>query len=218
MRWFKVLLATMVGSLGAATALAEQAASGSGFYTRFDTGPSFSDGSGGTLGTDLGTAGIAGVGLGYRFSPNFRSDFTLGYRGGYSIGGTSGPGFNVGGTDASALTGMVNGYVDLGTYGRFTPYIGAGLGFSRNEIDTIRGNVGGTVLQLQGDDHTGFAWQTSAGTAVDLGRGLALDLGYRYADLGLVRTHAGNLGAVGLDAADGHLRGHEVQLGLRYQY
>ena len=205
-----------VATLGAGTVLAQSAPATPGFYSRFDTGPSFSDDAGGSIGGDLGNGGIGSIGLGYRFTPRFRTDVTLGYRGGYQLGGG-----NVNDTDVSALTGMFNGYVDLGTWGRFTPYLGAGLGFSRNEIDDIRGTIGGASFRIPGDDRVSFAWQAGFGTGIQLTDNAVLDLGYRYQDMGLVRSSpALSIGGVPVqaDAVDGHLRGHELQLGLRVNF
>jgi opacity protein-like surface antigen len=217
-RYAYAVLATAGMLAGTAHAQSDQVQQpSSGFYTRFDTGPSFSTDAGGTLDNSLGTGGIGSIGLGYRFSPRFRTDLTLGYRGGYEVGG----GANVQSSDVDAITGMVNGYVDLGTFGRFTPYVGAGIGASRNEVEDIRGTVGGASFRVPGDTRTSFAWQASAGTSVALSERTSLDLGYRYQDLGLVGTQpALSIGGVPVqaDSADGHLRSHELQLGLRIHF
>ncbi len=70
----------------------------------------------------------------------------------------------------------------LNTFGEYRevlpliPYVGGGIGLARVEIDQVRF---GEVL-LFDDSNTVFAWQVGGGFGWQLGRFLALDLGYRY--------------------------------------
>ncbi len=87
-----------------------------------------------------------GLGIGYNVNNWLRFDVTGEYRAranfhGLDIGFTSvaGPSGNNFWPDRYTgskyeWTGLLNGYVDLGTWWNFTPFIGAGVGFSRNTI------------------------------------------------------------------------------------
>src|SRR3954468_11509638 len=85
------------------------------------------------------SAGILGVGAGYRFNNWFRADVTGEYRGKSNFHGLDIVSFNgaVIGTDEyraskSEWLVLANAYVDLGTWWCMTPFIGAGVGTSRN--------------------------------------------------------------------------------------
>jgi opacity protein-like surface antigen len=175
-------------------------------YVRGDIGASFSRDVGGSLDDDLGTATLFNGGVGFKVLPFFRTEFALTYRTGYEIDSDRlVPGSRAKG-DVANLTGMFNAYFDFSEIGRFQPYIGAGIGVAYNDVDSI--NAGGVTLS--GESTTDLAWQVALGTAISLVPGIALDLGYRYVDLGEVKT--GRSAGLGLT---GDLAAHEVMAGVR---
>src|SRR5258708_6113979 len=88
------------------------------------------------------TAGIFGLGVGYRVNNWFRGDITGEYRGNSQFFGTDAitfPGPGGFGTDTYHATKsewvvLANGYIDLGTWWCMTPFIGAGVGGARVSI------------------------------------------------------------------------------------
>jgi opacity protein-like surface antigen len=98
---------------------------------------------------------------------------------------------------------MANAYFDYLTCTAWTPYVGAGLGTSYLKADF--GDVAKSANNL--------AWQVMAGVTYDVNANWALDLGYRYADLGRVRKNFGGEHKVKVDARD-----HEVLFGVRYTF
>src|ERR1700704_5166660 len=134
-------------------------------------------------GFDSGT--LFGLGVGYQFNNWFRADVTGEYRSKVSFKGTDFFQFNPGGGLADAYTGgyrswvgLVNAYVDLGTWWCLTPFVGAGVGESRNTIssfvDTGATQQGATILSTTfGRDasqwnlalalHAGLAYQVNPG-------------------------------------------------------
>ena len=88
------------------------------------------------------TAGIFGLGAGYKFNNWFRADITGEYRGNSQFFGTDRITFPGGvGTDTYHATKyewvvLANAYVDLGTWWCMTPFIGAGVGGARVWITT----------------------------------------------------------------------------------
>ena len=90
---------------------------------------------------NFNTAGIFGLGVGYRFNNWFRADVTGEYRGNSQFFGTDRITYVGGvGTDTYHATKnewvvMANAYVDLGTWWCITPFIGAGVGGARVAIN-----------------------------------------------------------------------------------
>jgi opacity protein-like surface antigen len=205
----------------AITATAAFAQDKVGLYGRIDSGWSFGrDIDGG----DVGDSYIIGGGVGYRFTPNFRTDVTIGYRGGYDLSATETIGANTlaGEADLKSWAGLINVYYDFANASRFTPYIGAGIGVARNKLDDVPLMLNGaSVGTLNGDSKTNVAWQLSLGTAIRVSQGISLDVGYRYMDLG--KFQSADTGTVlgapvtGVRSED-DLRAHEIQVGLRFDF
>jgi opacity protein-like surface antigen len=142
--------------------------------------------------------------VGYQFNNWLRADFSLSHTK-FSGDGLDVPAGTANGhADFKTLTGLFTGYLELAglfspnAFGPFRPYVGAGLGFSRNEIS----NVGISLIAaptvtatFPGGTTTEFAWTVVAGTGVSLAAiGLpqaTLDVQYRYIDHGRAVTEAG---------------------------
>ena len=143
-------------------------------------------------------------GVGCRVWNNVRIDATMGYRGGgdmsEAFGGLDG--------ELETLYGFVNVYYDIMTWGRLTPYVGGGIGWAHHRIS-------GITLPPTVDDGSNFdfAWNLQAGVAVDLTTNIALDVGYRFADLGSAKSGS-NPDRLQVD--DIHV--HDIRVGLRYSF
>jgi opacity protein-like surface antigen len=128
---------------------------------------------------------------------------------------------------------MFNGYVDLGTWWNITPFVGAGVGFSRNTISNF-GDFSTCINSLScagngGSDAFGptaskwnFAWALHAGLAYQVWRNVTLELAYRYIDLGdaqsgdLSRFDGTNLFFNPMEFH--HLTSQDVRLGVRFNF
>lgn len=146
------------------------------------------------------TAGIFGLGAGYRFNNWLRADVTGEYRGNSQFFGTDQISFRGGvGTDTYHATKsewvvLANGYVDLGTWWYMTPFIGAGVGTARVSIAnfTDQGitllNAGGPPIASLAFGDTvakwNFAWALHAGVAYKVSPNFTVELAYRYLDMG----------------------------------
>lgn len=204
---------------------------GSGWYLRGDIGAIDRLASRG--GRDFGSADLpplvkarfnegvaAGGGIGYQFAPWLRTDVTIDHRFNASFKGarfTSGATYALDRSDYEATTFLVNAYVDLGFWSGITPYIGAGIGGSRNrfasaERKRFASGVADT-LGLPSRTDNALAWALMGGVAFDLGTNLKLDLGYRYTHLGNART--GTAGTEALVRAK-DVSAHEFRIGARY--
>ena len=180
---------------------------------------------------DFDSSPLAGVGVGYQFNHWIRADVTGEYRGKASFHGFERPSNmrNIGwGTDEyratlSSWVGLANLYFDLGTWYGFTPFIGAGVGFSHNMIDNFIdvNTPNGSVAFGPSENNTDFAWAVHAGLAYDVTQNFKIELAYRYLNMGEGKTGV-------LQAADRsscnvcapfkfkELESHDFKVGLRW--
>jgi opacity protein-like surface antigen len=120
---------------------------------------------------------------------------------------------------------MLNAYYDFNlTWGR--PYVGAGIGFASNKIDSIvnsGGALGAFSATAPGGTSTGLAWAVMGGISFPINPTLTLDVGYRYIDLGDIESDSGSLSCAPAacpgatySGLSGKLRAHELMIGLRF--
>ena len=237
----KLLAGVAVAGLFAATAASAEP---DGWYGAVDFGGHWADdvetSSDGAIGVDwdweIGENWVAFARLGYRFNPSWRVEVEGGYRPG-DIGrvrnsdGTDGPNsglcnetpatgacFSPDG-DIDARTLMANVIFDIGSFGSFRPFIGAGAGIASVEADTngtLRQNR--TALFAIDDSSEEFAWQGLAGFSWGLSDRLNLDVTYRYLQTD-VDWESSALGAGGqLGFFDGEYTDHSLTAGLRWAF
>ena len=198
--------------------------------------------------TNFDTAGIFDIGVGYRFNSWFRMDVTGQYRGSSNFKGTDlfhayQYGFPYNGIDnysasKSEFVVLANAYVDLGTWWCVTPFIGAGVGAARininNMTDTGSTNiyVNPNVFPYVANSGTypsyataangskwNFAWAAHAGLAYHVTPNVTLELAYSYVDLGSGVT--GSISSyTGYNAGNvfkfNDITSHDVKLGVRW--
>ncbi|MEQ1649908.1 MAG: outer membrane beta-barrel protein [Hyphomicrobiaceae bacterium] len=173
-----------------------------------------------------------GVGIGRYFSSNIRGDLTFDWGKNAAVTGLVDAAVTVPGQrqfGVKSMVGLANLYYDFDTRSRFTPYIGVGLGFSRNQTSHGRIEVSGCAIvscdaQFEGATKTNVAGALMAGFSAKLHDRVALDAGYRFVYLG--DAHTGDVqitrnpvdplapnSTPGLNVKD--LSAHEVRVGLR---
>jgi opacity protein-like surface antigen len=173
---------------------------------------------------DVSSGMLAGLGLGYQFNNWFRADFTGEYRGGTTFRGLDsyGAGSNdYYGTKSEWLF-LANAYIDLGTWWCFTPFVGAGIGYSRNTIDNWRdqNNQTGATAYADSNSQWEMAWALHAGIAYKVTPNFTAEFAYRYVNLGDFAT-SDMIGYNGVNASYNpvNLNGvtsHDFKLGLRW--
>ena len=215
-----------------------------GWYIRGDIGYRFNTfrgadymtatGYDGFLDGDLKGSYSIGGGVGYHINHYLRTDLTLDYDFKTDFTGSTtgtctelGTGATVActSTDTSgykAWTLLANAYVDLGTYGRVTPYVGAGIGGAHVTWHNLTNSIGAGYDQTGDYVHEGasnwrFAYALMAGASVDITCNVAADVGYRY-------KHINGNQMFGYEAVsdtgignDRGIKSHEVRAGLRYK-
>ncbi len=93
-------------------------------------------------------------------------------------------------------------YYDFFPYSWFTPFVNAGVGFTRHKLTTNNTSVG---VGYNVKD-TNFTWSLGAGISAKLTNRWNVDVGYRYYDMGDFDTFDGK----------SSLTDQEIYLGLRY--
>ncbi|WP_342640850.1 outer membrane protein [Rhodoligotrophos ferricapiens] len=192
--------------------LPEPVAEASCLYFRVDGGASFHErpnvykNHGGkknkAIGEKLKDSGFVEGGVGCQFTPMFRADIVGGYRFNTKMDNK----YND--LDATLSTGTIfaNGYIDLDYFGFVKPYVGGGVGVAFHHI----GDVDMPILSGSGSS-TDFAWNVQAGLAFDVTENIALDVGYRYVDLGDAKS--GGKDPFHVD----NITAHEARVGIRFK-
>src|SRR3982075_1318203 len=150
--------------------------------------------------TGFDTAGIFGVGVGYQFNNWYRADVTGQYRGKSNFHGSDvfvfsnarvpSKGADTYTASKSEWLALANAYVDLGTWWSVTPFIGAGVGFSRNTISSYvdTNTPTGGVAIAPSASKWNFEWALPPDVAYRVPPSFTVELGYRYVNLGDAAT------------------------------
>lgn len=158
-------------------------------------------------GVKLDESWSIGAGFGYNFGDNVRGDITLDHRFKADVTGTN-PTTAVRSTvDLASTVVLANLYYDFKDRDHFTPYAGAGLGFTFNETNVETGATAG-------DDSFELAAAAMAGFSYRLRSEWLFDAGYRFLYLGGAQTSStATTGALKID----DIYSHELRLGFRYE-
>lgn len=213
----------------------------SGWYLRGDVGYGFEQMSGFSStaasfvpGFSYRVSGIDGTpfiggGFGYQVNNWFRADITAEYRvpthysafETYSNTTTGGDGYSA---HIGSEVVLANGYVDLGTWYGFTPFVGAGVGVAFNQFNNLidygtgPDNFGGFGTATNAN-MTNFAWAAMAGIDYWISPNWRFEVGYRYLDMGRVTSNGivcQPTCAPPYEVQSFHLASNDVRLGLRY--
>ncbi len=224
---------------------------GTGWYIRGDLAyarnslPPLSSGLSQSLSSATTSGYSADLGFGYKFTNWFRADFIGEYRDPITSAGT--------GTGATCITALYgtpptsqttdtctphyassvrrwdflgNGYFDIGTWSGFTPYVGAGAGFSLTTTASstnwymsngVAYHVTTDGFYFNWDQSSStlryqFAWALMAGVSYAVTPQFLIDLGYRYINLGTLPGIANSSGQV----VTMPMNAQEIRIGLRY--
>lgn len=184
-------------------------------------------------GGNFDSSPLFGGGIGYQFNEWFRADVTAEYRGKSDFRAldwvkhyNNDPYTNEYGAQKSEWLIMANAYADLGTYSGITPYVGAGIGASRNTISGFRDY---NVLTSGGSwapeaSKWNLAWALHAGLGIAVTDRTTIDLGYSFVSLGDAKTGslvnyspaAPNPANNGFTFND--LTSHDLKVGVRYSF
>lgn len=157
-----------------------------------------------------------GVGVGYKLNSFLRFDVTGDYLDPLETRTrTTCPTTCTSRTAGSELwryDGLLNGYLDLGSWWGFTPYVGGGAGLAGTHADMPRRTVGTRTLGEENNEGVTFAWAGMAGVSYAFTNHLMLDVGYRYLDLGRATVVTRSTSATTRQ----DITAHQARVGLRY--
>ena len=182
MKFFTKLFATAAITAATVSAPALAGESEKGFYATVGAGvtmPQDTDSDATVLGTKFtgdyeNEGGFFGeIGIGYNFGNDLRTEFT--YSNGsvesdkVKICGSSCVDVDLSGADSTVEAFMVSLYKDFQTKGKFTPFIGAGIGFSEVETEAATATIGGTTVNLESGSESGlFSYSVAVGTSYEI--------------------------------------------------
>jgi opacity protein-like surface antigen len=166
-----------------------------------------------------------GVGVGYVWSPHWRTDFTVDI---HSIMHTeqSGSGTIAGDfvssqdkTKMMSTILLFNAYYDFRTGSPWTPYLGGGLGFTVNQLTQTSSVSDGVLGGELSDRSTNVAFAAAAmvGVTYDVSSFFALDVNYRFLHIGGSDvTLSDDLGVPLYTTSIGDLNEHQIRAGMRF--
>ncbi|MDR1207245.1 MAG: outer membrane beta-barrel protein [Rickettsiales bacterium] len=124
-------------------------------------------------------------------------------------------------SDIKTQTFGVNAYYDFDTGTKFTPYIGAGAGFAYIKSKAASYGAMPANSSINGEDSINtFIWNVGIGASYALTEELAIDVGYRYSDLGTAESKLdyNEAGSHKFISGKADLISHEITLGARYAF
>jgi opacity protein-like surface antigen len=147
------------------------------------------------------------IGIGYKFNNSIRADVDLRYSAlTYKADDC---------TQKMHTTSLfVNGYYDANWHENITPYLTAGLGIGTNKAGDAKA-ADGFVWSKGKNSKQRFIWNVGAGMKFNFNKNYALDLGYKYVDLGKMRNACLYKG---LEPKNQRIRGHQATAALIYSF
>ncbi len=190
------------------------------WYLRGDLGYRFNRTSGadaapgfaGPDSSELGSSVSAGLGFGVK-TEWLRTDITADFATAAKYEATiAAPGDTSAKISASSV--LFNGYLDLGTWYRMSPYIGAGAGAAY--LNTTDYSSTASPPFTAGTSHArwNLAWALMAGVGYQIAPNMMVDLGYRYLNLGDATSGSDTFGSMTIK----NVAAHEVRVGLRWSF
>lgn len=173
----------------AASCVGFTASSAQSLFLRADAGVSSTN--------EFDQSGTYGGGVGMNLPLGFRGDVTVSYRGGFEPADFLDSTGELPGTDLAAdlpsvttTSSFVGGYYDLPEPFPFLePFVGGGVGITRVEPDDVVVSVPGFAnsgVTLSQEASTNSSYFFTAGVALDFFKKAAIDVAYRYVDMGEV--------------------------------
>ena len=175
---------------------------------------------------DLGTGSAFGISAGKYISDNFRLELEAIKRTGYEMD-TTGDNNNLYEANISSKSIFINGFYDFQSFSLgstpITPYLGGGVGISKNKMGTTYENR--PFASLDGKTISQFAYKVAAGTMVSLTENVSLDINYQYVNLGNIKSGVGVYNVAGTFVGNispaingGEIKTQELMVGLQYKF
>ena len=178
---------------------------------------------------DLGTGTAFGFSVGKYLTNNLRLELEAIKRTGYKFDARSIQA-NTFTEEANIQTEslFVNGFYDFQPFSirntAITPYLGGGVGISRNKMGTITQKQNGASdgSYVAGTTIDQFAYKLAAGTLVSITEQMSLDVNYQYVNLGAFKSGTSfttpEPGVLSRPVNGGEIKTQELMIGLQYKF
>ena len=180
---------------------------------------------------EVGNSAVFTAAVGYEFPNNFRTELEFVYHPDYSIDETymtqdplQGGMVEIETTaEVRSMAVMAKVFYDFPVHERMVPYLGAGIGYSDNEIFDIvnlakSGALAGTAVVGNGASEQNFAYCFRAGIRLFAKENLALDIGYQYSHLGDLKTGSNEFQGVVAPPQTGVLHSHDLRVAVAFRF
>ena len=122
-----------------------------------------------------------------------------------------------------SVVGLLNGYVDIGTWYGVTPFVGAGVGVANVTVRHLTDiSPNGGFGFAPDHNQTNFAYALMAGLDFAVTPAFTVELGYRFLDEGYVSSGqfacANYSGGGCQEVQHSHLTSNDIRLGFRYSF
>ena len=176
---------------------------------------------------DLGTGSAFGISAGKYITDNFRLELEVIKRTGYEMDTTDSDN-NLMEANITSKSIFINGFYDFQPFSLgntpITPYLGGGVGISKNKMGATHENRPGNTVD--GKTISQFAYKVAAGTLVDLTENVSLDINYQYVNLGNIKSGVGvytdpggaYVGNINPAINGGEIKTQELMVGLQYKF
>lgn len=210
-----------------------------GVSESMDTGEMHGDAGGGQYDikdSNLGTGHVFGLSIGKYINNNFRLELEFSQRDELKLDAkfTSEPSASNGSreeADIDTTSVFINGFYDFQPFvissSSVTPYLGGGIGFSRNQLGTttLTSQVSSVYTLTDGAKLSQFAYKFAAGVLVNLTKKLSIDVNYQFVDLGRFKASknylaipSGVRGVLTKEDNGGEIKTQELMIGLQYKF
>ena len=175
---------------------------------------------------DLGTGSAFGISAGKYITDNLRLELEAIKRTSYEMDTTDSDN-NLMEAKISSKSIFINGFYDFQPFSirntAITPYLGGGVGISKNKMGTTHENRPASTLD--GKTISQFAYKVAAGTLVGLTENVSLDINYQYVNLGNLKSGVGVYNEAGEFQGNltpgingGEIKTQELMVGLQYKF
>ena len=172
---------------------------------------------------DLGTGSAFGISAGKYISDNFRLELEAIKRTGYEMDTTGDN--NSYEANISSKSIFFNGFYDFQSFSLgstpISPYLGGGVGISKNDMGNIPVTINGVPNGNVADGKTigQFAYKLTAGTLISMTENFSVDINYQYVNLGSFKsTTTFNNGTIDEPVNGGEIKTQELMVGLQYKF
>ena len=174
---------------------------------------------------DLGTGSAFGFSVGKYLNDNFRLELEVTKRTSYELDTyilQSPTDVDTANIDTTSL--FINSFYDFQPFTisntPITPYVGGGIGISRNKMGITTQLTNGVPVSFIGSHTTSeFAYKLSAGALVSLTEQLSLDVNYQYVNLGEFESSTAISGGnLQRPINGGEIKTQELMIGLQYKF